>query len=398
MTSTDPDGLTRTTVVRGRTTWLAYVQVGLFGYFLYAFGPSIALLRDEQGTSRALASLHGTAMAAGAILVGFLSPVVVHRWGRGRMLRGGSLMLAAGLLVYVCGQSLPVTLVGAFVASAGGTFCLVGVNAFLPDHHGVTAPQAMSEAHGVGAVMGLLGPLSVGFGVWIGWGWRPALLAGAVAFVVLEIVRGRPVEAYDGPHGRPDPAQARPAPGPLTRTFWFSLLVFGCAAGTEFSLTFWGSDLLRDRAGLGDAAAAASLASIVGGIAIGRVVGSRVVARVDPEKVLMGSFALGAAGFSAAWLSASAVPMLLGFAVTGLGLGLQSPLAIGRAVRAAGTQVDRGAGLSSVAAGTASGLAPFALATVADQFGVHTAFLIVPVLMVAAIVLTWLAPVSFVED
>ena len=27
-------------VVRDRATWLAYFQIGLFGYFLYAFGPS----------------------------------------------------------------------------------------------------------------------------------------------------------------------------------------------------------------------------------------------------------------------------------------------------------------------------------------------------------------------
>ncbi len=398
MTAADQDGAVRTTVVRDHPTWLAYVQVGLFGYFLYAFGPSIALLRDEQGTTRALASLHGTAMAAGAILIGFLSPTIVHRWGRSRMLRGGSLLLAAGLLVYVGGQSLPVTLVGAFVASAGGTFSLVGVNAFLPGHHGVAAPQAMSEAHGLGAVMGLLGPLAVGLGVWVGWGWRPALLAGAVAFVVLEIVRGHHAEAYDGPHGRPDPTQARPERAPLSRTFWVALVVFGCAAGTEFSLTFWGSDLLRDRAGLGDAAAAASLATIVGGIAVGRVFGSRVVARIDPERVLVGSFALAVAGFAVAWVSTSAAPLLVGLAITGVGMGLQSPLAIGRAVRAAGTQVDRGAGLSSVAAGTASGLAPFALVMVADQLGVHTAFLIVPVLMVVAIALIRLAPVSFVED
>ena len=37
--------------------------------------------------------------------------------------------------------------------------------------------------------------------------------------------------------------------------------------------------------------------------------------------------------------------------------------------------------------GIASGLAPFALAAIADHVGVHTAFLIVPVLMVLAIVL-----------
>jgi hypothetical protein len=33
-------GVAPRAVRRDRTTWLAYVQVGLFGYFLYAFGPS----------------------------------------------------------------------------------------------------------------------------------------------------------------------------------------------------------------------------------------------------------------------------------------------------------------------------------------------------------------------
>jgi MFS family permease len=98
-------------------------------------------------------------------------------------------------------------------------------------------------------------------------------------------------------------------------------------------------------------------------------------------------------GFAIAWLSSGPVPMLLGFAVIGLGLGLQSPLSIGRAVIAAEGQADRGAGLTSVAAGLASGIAPFVLAAVADQLGVHTAFLIVPVLMVVAIALVRSSPV-----
>ena len=40
-----------------------------------------------------------------------------------------------------------------------------------------------------------------------------------------------------------------------------------------------------------------------------------------------------------------------------------------------------------MAIGVASGIAPFALAAVADHVGVHTAFLIVPVLMAVGIVL-----------
>ena len=158
-------------------------------------------------------------------------------------------------------------------------------------------------------------------------------------------------------------------------------------AGTEFSLTLWGSDLLRDRAGLGGAAAAAALVTIVGGLAFGRVAGAPLVSRFDPDLVLMATLALTIVGFSVAWFSSSAVPMLIGFTITGVGLGLQSPLGIGRAVIAAAGQADRGAGLSSVTIGIASGLAPFALAAIADHGGVHTAFLIVPVLMVLAIVL-----------
>ena len=44
---------------RDRLTWLVYLQLGCFGYFLYGFGPTVSLLRDEQGISRTLSGLHG---------------------------------------------------------------------------------------------------------------------------------------------------------------------------------------------------------------------------------------------------------------------------------------------------------------------------------------------------
>jgi fucose permease len=384
----------RTAVRRDRSTWLTYAQVGLFGFYLYSFGPTIALLRDETGTTRAVASLHGTAMAVGAIAIGLAAPYVVRRTGRGRMMRLGSVLVASGLCVYVAGGSLALTLTGALIASAGGTFSLVGANAFMPEHQGAAGPQAMSEMHAVGAVTGLLGPIAVGVGVALAWGWRPAILTAAVAFVVLEVVRGGHLAPFDGTAEMA--AAPHPVRAPLGRTFWLAFAVFACAAGTEFSLTFWGSDLLRDRAGLGEAAAAAAIGSIIGGVAVGRIVGSRVVARRDPEAVLAATFALTIVGFMIAWLSASAVPMLVGFAVTGIGMGLQSPLGIGRVVVAAGAQVDRGSGLASVAAGGASGIAPFVLGALADSIGVHLAFLIVPLLMAAALVLTRVAPVRLV--
>jgi fucose permease len=118
-----------------------------------------------------------------------------------------------------------------------------------------------------------------------------------------------------------------------------------------------------------------------------------VVTRLGAERVLLGSMVLALVGFALAWLTGSAVPVLLGMVLVGVGLGLQSPLGIARAVASTDGQVDRGAGLTSVAAGVASGVAPFLLAAAADRLGVHTAFLLVPLLTVVAIVLVRAFPV-----
>src|SRR5688500_18165603 len=67
-------------------TWLTYVQLGLYCHYLYAFGPVVALLRDEQGVSNTLASLHTTTMAVGAIGGWALFPLLAKRFGRPRVM------------------------------------------------------------------------------------------------------------------------------------------------------------------------------------------------------------------------------------------------------------------------------------------------------------------------
>ena len=59
------------TLVHDRLTWLTFAQLGVYGYFLYGFGPSVPLLRDDLGVSNAVSGLHGTALAAGSVLAGF---------------------------------------------------------------------------------------------------------------------------------------------------------------------------------------------------------------------------------------------------------------------------------------------------------------------------------------
>ena len=385
--------------LRDRVTWVSYAQMATYGWFLYAFGPSVPLLRDDQGTTRAVSSLHGTTFALGGILLGLTMPVAVARYGRGIVLRAGSLLLALGILGYVAAPGTPLTLLAAFVAGVGGSAMVVGVTAFLSWHQGAAAPAAISEANGVGAAAGLLGPLTVGLGVLVGWGWRPALVAVAVALVVVEIVRGRRVAGFGEPSGAHDADPSdHDLPGPMPARYWVSVVTLTLLIGVEFCLTLWGGDLLRDRGGLSSGAAAAALVTIVAGLAVGRFAGAQLAHRFDPERLLLGAIVLAAVGFLITWSSTTPWVMLAGLFVAGLGASLHFPLGIARAVRASLGRGDRASARSAVGVGLATGIAPFALGALADAVGVWWAFLVVPGLLATALVLVVAAPVPVRDE
>ncbi len=365
-----------------RLTWLTFTQLGVYGYFLYGFGPSVPLLRDELGVSNAVSGLHGTALAAGSVLAGVGWPVLAARLGRPRTLRVGLLGLTAGVLAYCLAPVLPATLAGGLAAGFFGSLVVTGSTVVLAARHGPAAPAAISEANAVAAGTGLIGPLLVGAGVSLGLGWRPGVLVAAVAAVTVWLVSVRA--------GRPGPAistavaAAEDAPGPLPARYWLAWTVLVLCIGVEFAMTFWAGDGLREHTGASPAVATAGVTAIVAGMFAGRLVGGRLALRVRPGRLLLGAVGLTAAGFAVFWASTATVPALAGLAVCGLGISLQFPLGAALAVTASGGRPDRGAGRLSFAAGVASGVAPFALGALADRVGTHAAFLLVPVLLAGA--------------
>jgi len=375
---------------RDRATLITYGQFAVYGWFLYSFGPSVPLLRDEYGVTSTVAALHATLVALASLLVGLGASRMVRHLGRGGSLRSGSILLIIGLLIYTSGHSLAVTMLGAFVAGLGGGVVVVFGNAHLSAHQGEAAPSALSEAAMMSAVFGMIAPLALGLGVAIGWGWRPGLMVAGLGILVLELLRG-PTTAFNDAE---IPHDQIPEPVPLPHLFWWAWGVLVCLVGVEFCLVLWSSDLLRLRGGFGPGAAAASLTSVVAGMAVGRGVGSVLARRLNTERLLMAAIALAFLAFGAAWMSNGALPILLALFATGCGVGLHWPLGISRAIRATNHQADRASARVVVGAGLASGGAPFILGALADAFGVHTAFLVVPVLLVIALALVIARPVS----
>ncbi len=376
--------------VRDGLTWLSYGQLSMWAWFMYAFGATVALLRDDQGTSRAAAGLHGSALALTGILAGIVASRLIERLGRGVVLRLASLGGILAVVIYTWPSApYPVTLSAAFLAGFAGTLIVISVNAFLLSHQGSAGPASLTEANALAAVSGLVAPLAVGAGAATVLGWRAGVLVVAVGLIIVEVIRGRRTDQFGLP-GAAEHAEHRAAPLPR-RVYWTFALIM-CFLGTEFSMVLWSADLLRERAGYGAAAAAASLATVTGGMAIGRYVGSRLAEYWEGDRVLRISVVIALIGFAVAWISTDGIVMLVGLFFTGLGIGVHWPLGVARAVHASGGMTDRASALASVYASIAIGSAPFLLGALSDAFGFHQAFLLVPVMLGAALAILLLKP------
>lgn len=375
--------------IRDRTTLLAYAQLGLLGWFVYGFGASLTLLRDDQGLTRTVAALLGVSLAVGGTLGSLMAANVVRRWGRGAMLRAGSILLAIGSLLYVCDGPLALIALGPLLGSVGASFCAVGVSAFLEARQGFAADAALAEANVIASIASLVGTFAIGIGAVTILGWRSGMVLLAIMAIALELVRGRAV----APFNVGTALESRIDAPRLPRLVGWAILTLVLLTSVEITLLQWGADLLRERGGMGAAAASASIAAIVTGMIIGRIVGSRVVEYVSSEIVFGASIVLAAMGFIFTWTVSGAPLMLTGFLITGAGIGMHFPLGIGRAMRASQGQPDRAAGWTSAGIGVMSGAVPFILAGLADSWGVHNAFAVMILFFGASFALLLWKPV-----
>lgn len=365
--------------------------MGMFGWFLYTLGPSMAFLRDETGMSRTMSSLYPVIASVGGIIAGLLVAPIVARYGRGWLLRGGSISLALGISLFISGGPFAVTIAGPFFSAAAGAGCVVGVSAFLSAQQRRAGDAAITEANTVAAGFGILGPLALGAAAtWLG-GWRFSLVLLVISLVVLEILRGTNLAAYRiDDRVQRDATGQRPAMPTLT---WWAILTLVFTSAIEMSYIFWATDLLASRGTWETAAAAAGLSALLLGLFVGRASGSWLVERLDAERSLLLALVLLAIGFALTWIWPVAWVILIGLFIVGLGISVQFPLGMARIMRSSAGQADKAAGIASSGVGVAGMIIPFVLAVLADSIGVHGAFLIVPVLIAISIVLLRLRPV-----
>lgn len=389
--------------VRDRLTVSLYGGFVTWGWFLYAFSPAVPLIADEQGISNGAAGLHGTAMAAGTVLTGFVSSTVALRLGRRVQLLIGAGVVVLGIALLISGATLAMTLPAVLVTSIGGGLVISAIQPALTVHHGSAGAAAVTEGNAIGATVGILAPLALGASVGLGWGWRPAvalvmLLAIGTGLLLVPLrssgalgrgVRTSPGAAVSAAPARPTGAAPPPhrpriaRPARFSRTFGFFLAALVCGAAIEFSTTFWVPDLLMTRTGAPESSATSAVSALVLGMSVSRYVVGPLSMRKAPEKLLLVAYAVAGLGWLVLWLTTTQWVAVVGLVVAGLGYGAHYPLAVSLVLRSSGGRPDQAQARSTIAVGLAIGVSPFLLGTLADAFGAHRGFLLVPLLVVA---------------
>jgi fucose permease len=366
------------TFKRDRLTWLSYLFLAFYTFYLNALGPVTPFLKSELSLSYTISSLHFTAFAIGMILAGLFGHLVVQRIGRRRALWVAATGISLGAILLLLGRTPLLTIGGAVIMGTIGSLTVVIIPSLLSDWHGELRAVAIGEANVLASTSSAAAPLLVGLSVSLAGNWRLAL--GIMAFVPILMYlnfRQVPFPASDAVTGQ---SPARNTRLPLLYWIYWGAIFLGVAV--EFCMISWSADYAENILGLSKANAAQAVSLFLGAMILGRFVMSRLVERIAPRRLVLASLAITTVGFLLFWRSSSLLA-LTGLFVTGLGVAGFYPLLISLALGAANNNTVQASARAALASGTAILTLPLILGSLADAVGIQPAYSVVIVLLLA---------------
>jgi predicted MFS family arabinose efflux permease len=370
-----------TPAFRDAPTLLCYGALASYAYWLYAYGPALALLRTELHFSYAVLGVYSAIWSAGAALAGLSFAPVARRLPRALLLWTSAAVTTVGIGLFTAARTVPLTMAGGAIAGFAGAVLLTSIQAILSDRHGERRDQALVEANVGAAGCAVLAPVLLGVFHATPLGWRVALVLPVLALAALYLrYRHRPLPAP--PADRPTGRQAR-----LPLSCWLLAAMVAVGIAIEFCPIYFGTEVLTST-GLSTAAAATAMSGFYLGILLSRVLGAYLTRRAGRTVLLLCvSLAVTAAGFVMFWLASQPALAIAGLAVCGFGLANLYPLSLALTLAAAGGNGDTANARTQLLGGLLVIIAPYLLGILADQFGLHAAFTVEPVLIAAAAVL-----------
>jgi MFS family permease len=359
-------------VFRDAPTLLCYGALACYAFWLYAYGPALALLQAELHFSYTMLGVYSALWSAGAVLAGMCFAFVARRLSRAALLWSSAAGTIAGAGLFTAGRAIAVTLSGAVLLGLAGTTLLTCIQAILSDRHGEHRDRALTEANVGAAACAVLAPLLLGLFQATPLGWRAAMALPALLLAGLYL-RYRHQPLPPAPAGRPAGRQAR-----LSLSCWLLASLVAVGIAVEFCLIYFGAEVLTST-GLRTAQAATAMSGFYLGILGGRVGGAYLTRRAERAvPLLCASLAVTAAGFGLFWLATQPAVAIGGLFLCGLGVANLYPLSLALTLAAAPDNGDIANARIQLLGGLLVIVAPYLLGSLADHLGLRAAFTIEP--------------------
>ncbi len=371
---------------RDKVFWLVALQTAVFGIFMGGFGPALPLLQEDQGTSGAIAGLHGTALGMASIIAGYLNAPLVHKYGRYRSIWLGLVVFNLGAMSFIALPQVWQTIPSILCAGIGLSITVNNAMTYLTSHYKDNSARAVSQANGVNSSFVLIGNFIIGTIAGTQFSWRLGLLICLPFAIILYLTLGKnhKVEHIPDQSGRQK--------GSLPLKYWLSWIGLLFCIAAEFAIAFWAAALLREKTGLDAATSTTLVLAYPLGMMIGRWFGTYVFPNLDIDERLKLIIALQGFSFFLFWSSELIIVSFIALFFVGLGTSMQFALSTLRLLRFGWEKPDLAMGKSSLSAGIAIGLSPLLLGFLADSFGIVRGFLLVPILITIAFSIVALLP------
>jgi len=370
--------MTTQTFHRDRFTWLAYLLLAFYGYFLNILGPITPFLKHELNLSYTVSSLHFTAFAVGMLLVGFGGHILIERIGRRRALWLGAFGMSVSALILIAGRTAPLTIGAAFCMGLVGSLILVIIPSALSDQHGESRAVAISEANVISSLVSTAAPLMVGWTAALPGGWRLALGTAALAPLLMRLGFGNAAP----PQSVAPRADSTSARQPLPILFWVYWVAIVLAVSVEFCMISWSADYLENSLHMPRVDAAQSVSLFLAAMIVGRMSVSRLVQRFSVHSMVIACIVLAGIGFALFWLTNIPILGLTGLFVMGLGVAGMYPLLLSLAIGVAGNNTTQASARAALASGIAILALPLVLGRLADMTSIREAYGVVVILLV----------------
>ncbi len=281
------------------------------------------------------------ALGAGALVSMPLAGFIIARIGSRAVILNASMAFFAMLPLLASLGSIPLTILCLFIFGAANGLMDIAMNAQGVIVERLVGRPIFSSLHGMFSIGGILGASICGGLMHLGLG--PLAAAGTIAATMAALVLGQRPGLITGGTRQ---SERRHFNRPTGLVALLGLLAFA-AAMAEGAMMDWSAVFLRFSRGFDEASAGLGFAAFSATMALGRLSGDWIVTRLGaPRTIRLGSL-LAVAGLLIATSSDAPALVLIGFAVTGIGLANLVPQLFGMAGRLPG--FSPGVAISAVA-------------------------------------------------